>query len=197
MCGRINRRQVLLGLPATALGLLMEPTTLHAQQYRLLCSWSGGGDFGQGLGPPAPLAMQQVQAITQAIGYRVPLGVYIGYVPNASATIIGGGPAIVYNPDFLQGLFNCNQPAGMTVLAHEVGHHANLDTTWAGQYRHPWQRELGADWVSGLAMRRLGANLDATLSGIHCSFGPFSPGSMTHPDSQLRIQAVRDGWLTG
>ena len=32
--------------------------------------------------------------------------------------------------------------APFSVLAHEVGHHANLDTTWAAQFRHPWQREL-------------------------------------------------------
>jgi hypothetical protein len=85
----------------------------------------------------------------------------------------------------------------MTVLAHEVGHHAMLDTTWAGQYKHPWTRELGADWVSGLAMRRIGASLPDTLSGIQCSMGVFSPGSPSHPDSQSRLQAITQGWWAG
>jgi hypothetical protein len=77
----------------------------------------------------------------------------IGGVPNASATVINGVPSIIYNADFLGDLFACNEMAGMTVLAHEVGHHAMLDTTWMGQFRHPWVKELGADWVSGLALQ--------------------------------------------
>lgn len=85
----------------------------------------------------------------------------------------------------------------MTVLAHEVGHHAMLDLAWANQFKHPWTKELGADWVSGLAMKRLGAPLDDTLSGIQCGMGPFSPGSPSHPDSQRRLLAIQQGWEAG
>jgi hypothetical protein len=197
-----DRRQFVFGSLAFGFSLLAFPSLARAQffpgaQYALLCSWSGGSNFGQGLAAATPDAIGQIQIIAQVIQYPVPLQVYIGGVPNASATIINNGPAIIYNPGFLNVLFACDQAAGMTVLAHEIGHHANLDTTWAGQYRHPWTRELGADWASGLAMKRLGISLYDTQSGIQCSMGPFSPGSPSHPDSQLRLQAVTQGWQMG
>jgi hypothetical protein len=150
------------------------------------------------LAPGTAVAIQQVQLISRAIGYYTPIQTFMGGVPNASATVINGFPAIVYNPDFLGLLFQCNQAAGMTVLAHEVGHHALLDTTWQGQqFKHPWVRELGADWASGFAMKRLGASRDNTLSGIQCSMGVFSPGSISHPDSRNRLLAVEQGWAQG
>jgi len=135
--------------------------------------------------------------IAGAIRYHVPLQVFIGGVPNASATIINGAPAIIYNANFLDSFFRCHQAAGMTVLAHEVGHHAMLDTTWMGQNKHPWDRELGADWVSGLAMKRLGATLTDTQSGIECGMGVFGPPSPSHPDGQRRMLAVTQGWHSG
>jgi len=55
----------------------------------------------------------------------------------------------------------------------------------------------GADWVSGLAMRRLGLSLSDTRSGIECSMGVFGPGSPTHPDSPRRLIAVTEGWEAG
>jgi hypothetical protein len=198
MCSLCNsRRQFLLGALATSCALLSWRSPSNAQQYILLCSWAGGASVGQGLAPATPFAIGQVQEIAQAIQYPAPMQVYMGGVPNASATIINNSPAIIYNAGFLDSLFACDQAAGMTVLAHEIGHHANLDTTWAGQYRHPWTRELGADWVSGLAMKRLGVNLPDTLSGIQCSMGSFSPASPTHPDSQARLQAIIQGWQQG
>ncbi len=153
--------------------------------------------MGAGLAPGTHDAVALVSQIMSAIGLNIPMSVYRGGVPNASATIIGGYPAIVYNGFFLNGLSPCNQWAGVTVLAHEVGHHANRDTNWAAQFTHPWQKELGADWVSGLAMRRLGRSLNESLSGIACGMGPFSPGSPSHPNSQLRLQAIEQGWYAG
>jgi len=192
----LDRRQFFRSALAGAAALAAKPVTAFAQFYPLLCSWSGGWNTGQGLAPGAPIAIQQVQLIAQAIEFPVPLEVFMGGVPNAAATMING-PAIVYNPAFLDSVAFCHPPAAMTILAHEVGHHAMLDTTWAGQWKHPWQKELGADWVSGLAMKRLGATLQDTLSGIQCSFGPFSPASPTHPDSQNRMAAIVQGWQAG
>ena len=168
-----------------------------AQMFPILCSWAGASRVGAGLAPGAQQAVYEVQSILAAIQFYAPVEVLIGGVPNAAATVINGYPAIVYNPQFLRHLAACDPVAAQVVLAHEVGHHANRDTTWSGQFRHPWQRELGADWVAGLAMRRLGIPLRRALNSILCSMGPFSPGSPSHPDSQRRLTAVREGWLYG
>ncbi len=133
----------------------------------------------------------------ESLGFLAPIEIYIGGVDNAAATVIQGTPVVIYNPQFLGQLYQCNQVAAATVLAHEVGHHANRDTSWAGQFNNPWDKELGADFVSGIAMRRLSVSLDNALSGIYCSFGSFSPGSASHPDSQLRLEAVAEGWHAG
>lgn len=193
----MNRREFLAVTLAGGCAVAAAPTAAVAQGYPLYCSWSGGPSMGPGLWPPEPLAVQQVVQVASILQLPFPINVFLGEVPNASATIINGLPAIVYNSNFLVALSSCYQPAGMTVLAHEVGHHANRDLAWAGQFRHPWTKEFGADWVSGLAMKRLGASLEDTLSGIQCSMGAFSPGSPTHPDSQNRLLAIRQGWEVG
>ena len=168
-----------------------------AQVYPVLCSWAGANQIGIGHRPASSHAIQQVQYIMAAIGLRVPMQVFVGGVQNAAATVIRGFPTIIYNQNFLNGLHRCDPVASLSVMAHEVGHHANLDTTWAAQFRHPWQKELGADWVSGLAMKRMGIPFERARNGILCSFGPFSPGSLSHPDSQRRLQAVHAGWYHG
>jgi hypothetical protein len=195
MC--MNRRKFLAIALGGGCAAVAAPTAAVAQVYPLYCSWSGGGGMGQGLWAPEPLAVQQVVQVASVLQLPFPIRVFMGGVPNASATIVDNVPAIVYNSNFLVALSSCYPPAGMTVLAHEVGHHAQRDLAWAGQFRHPWTRELGADWVSGLAMKRLGASLDDTLSGIQCGMGPFSPGSPTHPDSHQRLVAIQQGWETG
>lgn len=167
-----------------------------AQTFPVLCSWAGG-NLGNGLGPASQLAARIVYDVMNAIGYQAQLDVYSGGVGNAAATILNGRSVVVYNRGFIQGLDSCNRIAPVSVLAHEVGHHANRDTTWSAKFKHPWSRELGADWVSGLAMRRLGISLEDALSGIFCSFGAFGPGSESHPDSQRRLRAVSEGWYNG
>ena len=168
-----------------------------AQVYPLLCTWAGTNRIGVGLAQAPLHVVQQVQGIVAAIQLPVRMQVLQGGVPNAAATVMSGFPAIIYNPQFMNRLYSCDPVAPLSVLAHEVGHHANLDTTWTAQFRHPWQRELGADWVSGLAMKRLGIPLQRAQNGILCSFGPFSLGSPSHPDSHRRLQAVHSGWYSG
>lgn len=190
----LSRREMIAGGAAAC--LCGVASTASAQSYPILCSWAGG-PFATGLSAPSQQAVDVVYDVIRVIGYNLQLDVFRGGVNNAAATILNGRSAVIYNPDFLDDLDRCNRIAPVTVLAHEVGHHANNDTTWAAQYRHPWDKELGADWVSGLAMRRLGVSYDDALSGILCSFGAFSPGTQSHPDSQRRLRAVSAGWDFG
>lgn len=80
------------------------------------------------------------------------------------------------------------------MLAHEVGHHANGDTTWRGGMRHPWMRELGADFVSGLALARIGASPEEATRAPRAL---FSYGTPSHPDTPRRVAAMLDGWRRG
>lgn len=197
MCTACSTRRSFIAGGLAAAASLALPRSAASQTFPILCGWSGGPGYGTGLAPAAPQAVTEVQDVMRAIGFHAPMQVYRGGVENAAATVIGGGPAIVYNPYFLNALAGCNPVAARSVLAHEVGHHANQDTTFMASYRHPWSKELGADWVSGLAMRRLGVDLALAESGIVCSFGAFSPGSASHPDSMNRLSAIRAGWHAG
>ena len=190
----IDRRQFVLGSISVSCSTALGSNQTAAQSYPLLCSWSGASHIGQGLAPASPSAIREVEDIAAAIDYRVPIQIFMGGVPNASATILSGYPTIVYNPNFLNQLASCHRVSAVAVLAHEVGHHANADTSFQAQFRHSWSKELGADWVSGLALGRLGVSLESSLSGIHCGIGAFSPGSPSHPDGQRRLRAVTEGW---
>ena len=192
MCAGLSRRSVMAGCVATA--AMASFGRASAQSYGLMCSYAGGR-FGEGLAPATGYAVYEINAIQRATGYFAPMAIYLGGVPNASATIISGQLSVIYNPDFLNNLFMCNRFAATTVLAHEVGHHANIDTSWQRQnYTHSYTRELGADWFSGFAMRRMGIALGDAQSGIMCTFGAFSPDGASHPGSQRRLQAITDGW---
>lgn len=162
------------------------------QRYQLICSYAGGVQ-GQGLGPGSPLAVRIVGDVARSVGVN-PVAIYRGGVPNAGATMIPGrGPAIVYNQDFLNRLVSANSWAPVSALAHELGHHINLDTSWYGQFRHPWTKELQADSISGCALARLGASPQDAMSAQLISFNMF--GNASHPDTPRRLAAIQQGWL--
>jgi hypothetical protein len=161
--------------------------------YSINCSF-GGGSQGIGLTEPTLNAVQGIQSICSVLGVN-PIKVFRGNVPNAAATIINNTPVIVYNADFMNQLSAFNFYAPYSVLGHEVGHHVNFDLTFYGQFQHPWTKELRADYVSGVAMRRLGVSLSNALSACYALY--TAEGSSSHPDSPKRIDAVTLGWYNG
>ena len=86
-----------------------------------------------------------------------------------------------------------NKWAPVTVLAHEIGHHINYDISWYGSFKHPWSKELQADYVSGYVMQKLGVSLEDALSAFKTMFSWY--GSYTHPDTPRRIDALSLGYL--
>lgn len=169
-----------------------------ARASGVLCDFAG---FGAG-GAPALAAhgsgraVAEVKAVQAAIGFHAPLAVFQAAGGNAFAMLGAGGvPLIGYNPAFLGHLDRIGgRFAPVSVLAHEVGHHANGDTAWRGAARHPWLRELGADWISGLALARLNATAEEATRALRAM---FNLGSPSHPDTPRRVQAVLDGWHQG
>jgi hypothetical protein len=142
-----------------------------------------------------------VGLIRGVLGLQFPISVYQTLDPrtNAAAMMAPGGPTIIFNSNFLAFLWDRaggglrGDLATVSVLAHEVGHIAGLDPVWVR--RTPWENELGADFVSGYAIRRLGGTLDQAAAAQIISAGIFGPaGSATHPDVARRINAVSEGW---
>jgi hypothetical protein len=187
-----RRRSLLACLGACCLG------ARPSRASGLLCDFAGFGAGGAPplVGPGSGRAVAEVKAVQAAIGYAAPLAVFQAGGGNAFAMLGPNGTKLIgYNAGFLSQLDRIGgRFAPISVLAHEVGHHANGDTSWQAAARHPWMRELGADWVSGYALARLNASAEEATRALRAM---FNHGSATHPDTPRRIHAVLAGWQQG
>ncbi|WP_176526947.1 M48 family metalloprotease [Rhizobium subbaraonis] len=113
---------------------------------------------------------------------------------NAYATLKDSERLIVYEENFMRSIADANSKnwTGLTILAHEIGHHLcghTLDTIGS---RPP--RELEADHFAGFAVSRLGGSLEQA----QVVFARLSQrGSITHPPRDERLEAVKAGWNKG
>jgi hypothetical protein len=140
-----------------------------------------------GLYEASPAARKDLDDVMAALQLTVNIPIYASeQVANAAAyPNLSGGPAIVYNPDFMTRLYEINDWAPASVVAHEFGHHV------AQQRAHPnsHTRELAADEVSGCAMAWMGATeAQATIAMIKGL--PVTAGSSTHPGTAQRVAAI-------
>ncbi len=200
-------RHVILFFVLLAAVLGQVPTAQVFVPYQMVCSYATGADGGP-LYPPAGWAVNEVRQVTAVLALA-PIPVYAGSVDNAQAVaipmlmpgragfapIVRMTPAIVYNPDFMAWVDAQGPWAAISVMAHEVGHHANQDSSWYGQFKHPWTKELQADFVSGYVLARLGAPLEEAAKAQLAMFTLTS--TPTHPDTPKRLDAIEQGWLRG
>ena len=132
------------------------------------------------------------QQIIDLVGLRPNFEVREANIPNAAAVTYGGKRFVLYNPNFIRQLEKTTgtQWAGISVMAHEIGHHLNGHTISASGSQPTL--ELEADEFSGFVLRKMGASLtDAqaamkTLASINAS--------KTHPGKYDRLTAIADGW---
>ncbi|MEZ4828314.1 MAG: hypothetical protein R3C61_18795 [Bacteroidia bacterium] len=167
---------------------------LLAGSHRIIgqpyCTYSGG-NCTSNLSPPTDYAQNQVNQICQILNLPL-IRTYRSDTGNACATVYYNRPIISYNSGFLEYLKSYNLWAPVSVLAHEVGHHYNRDVLWYGNFKHPWTKELQADFVSGYVMYKLGASLSDAQSAQRVSFDWM--GSTSHPDSPRRLDALTAGY---
>lgn len=157
---------------------------------QVYCTYSGGR-CADGLRPPTAYASRVVASVCEIL--RTPyIDTYAGNVGNACASRHYGEPIITYSSDFLNYLASRNEWASISVLAHEVGHHVNQDISWYGSFKHPWTRELQADFVSGYVLCRMGASMADATSAFRITFSWM--GTALHPDTPRRIDALRQGY---
>lgn len=115
-----------------------------------------------------------------------------GRVPNAAAVIMNGKRYILYNERFLAGVNNAVRTdwAGVSILAHEIGHHLNGHTLARGG-SNPAD-ELEADEFSGFVLRKMGAPLEEAMAAMNAM--AEEEDSYTHPGRRTRLAAISTGW---
>ena len=111
---------------------------------------------------------------------------------NCFATVIEGQPYIIYDRDFLNRVEETTQTdwGAVSILAHEIGHHANFHTI-DGTGSRP-EKEMEADYFSGFWLHEMGASLDQSEEAIKHFQGEFV--TTTHPPRSQRLMAIENGW---
>lgn len=148
--------------------------------------------------PPSAYAAQEAQRI-----YRLLCPDSCGQVsyvqnptvPNAATMTQGGGISkIAYSPNFMGMIFqNFGAAASFGVIAHEFGHHVDLNTNVASWMDSSWGREIRADAWAGCALARAGLpnqQLAAALMAIAAYPSP------SHPAWNLRLPALQTGYVS-
>lgn len=142
---------------------------------------------------PASQAAGIIREITEAVGLQPRFELRATtLVPNAAAVAYDGKRFLLYNPKFLAAVNRAGHTdwAGISILAHEMGHHLNGHTLRGGGSQP--QDELEADEFSGFVLRRLGASLAQAQAAMAAVAD--DQGSATHPGRTPRLGAISQGW---
>ena len=137
-------------------------------------------------------ARHMVNLIVDVVGLKPNLTIKAGDVNNAAAVISNGKRYILYNPMFIKQIKNAVKTdwGGISVLAHEVGHHLNGHTLLGSGSVPPI--ELEADEFAGFVLRRIGATLAESQAAIRMISDERE--SRTHPARSKRLASIQAGW---
>lgn len=133
-----------------------------------------------------------VKEIIDVIGLKPRFELRAANIENAAAVVYNGNRYILYNEDFLDAINNAVHTdwAGVSILAHEIGHHLNGHTlTRKGS--NPAD-ELEADEFSGFVLRKMSASLAEAQAAINLLSDERT--SSTHPGRNYRLAAISKGW---
>ena len=141
----------------------------------------------------APAPTDLIREITDVVGLKARFELRATRdIDNAAAVVYDGRRYLLYNPDFLSAVNRAGHSdwAGISILAHEMGHHLNGHTLRAGGSQPA--DELEADEFSGFVLRKLGASLAQAQSAM--ATVADDQGSATHPGRAPRLTAISQGW---
>ena len=141
----------------------------------------------------APATTDVIREITDAVGLKARFELRATQeVDNAAAVVYNGKRYLLYNPAFLSSVNRAGHTdwAGISILAHEMGHHLNGHTLRAGGSQPA--DELEADEFSGFVLRKLGASLAQAQAAM--ATVPDADDSPTHPGRTPRLAAIGQGW---
>ena len=141
----------------------------------------------------APAPTDVIREITDAVGLKARFELRATRdIDNAAAVVYNGQRFLLYNPDFLSAVNRAGHTdwAGISILAHEMGHHLNGHTLRGGGSQPA--DELEADEFSGFVLRKLGASLAQAQAAM--ATVDDSGGSASHPGRAPRLVAIGQGW---
>lgn len=141
----------------------------------------------------APAPNDVIREITDVVGLKARFELRATReVDNAAAVVYNGKRFLLYNPDFLNSVNRAGHTdwAGISILAHEMGHHLNGHTLRGGGSQPA--DELEADEFSGFVLRKLGASLAQAQAAM--ATVPDTEDSATHPSRTPRLAAIGQGW---
>ncbi|MGZ5285863.1 MAG: hypothetical protein ACXWB9_01705 [Flavisolibacter sp.] len=132
------------------------------------------------------------QEIIDIVGLKPNFEVREANVPNAAAIVYNGKRYVLYNPTFIRQLEKSTGTkwAGISVLAHEIGHHLNGHTITASGSQP--SLELESDEFSGFVLRKMGATLSQSQAAMKTLASVNA--SKTHPGQYDRLTAIANGW---
>ncbi|GAA3963101.1 hypothetical protein GCM10022407_07250 [Hymenobacter antarcticus] len=141
----------------------------------------------------APAPNDVIREITDAVGLKARFELRATReVDNAAAVVYNGKRFLLYNPDFLNSVNRAGHTdwAGISILAHEMGHHLNGHTLRTGGSQPA--DELEADEFSGFVLRKLGASMAQAQAAM--ATVADDGGSASHPGRAPRLVAIGQGW---
>lgn len=141
---------------------------------------------------PSTEPVEIITSIVSQIGLKRNFEIRSASIPNAAAVVIKGKRFILYNPSFMQRINSASRTdwAGISILAHEIGHHLNGHTL-TGEGSRP-DLELEADEFSGFILNKMGATLEEAQSAMRVAAS--MKASHTHPAKNDRLEAIATGW---
>ena len=133
-----------------------------------------------------------VKEIIDVVGLKPRFELRAAEIENAAAVTYNGKRYILYNEQFLASINNAVHTdwAGVSILAHEIGHHLNGHTLTRTGSNHA--DELEADEFSGFVLRKLGASLAEAQAAINLL--SEDRNSATHPARVYRLASIKKGW---
>lgn len=133
-----------------------------------------------------------VQEIINVVGLKPRFELRAADIDNAVAVVYNGKRYILYSDRFLSSINNAVHTdwAGVSILAHEIGHHLNGHTLLGGG-SNPAD-ELEADEFSGFVLRKMGASMAEAQAAIDLL--SEEENSRTHPGKRYRLAAISKGW---
>ncbi|WP_199688447.1 M48 family metalloprotease [Pontibacter oryzae] len=141
---------------------------------------------------PTVGARDIVQEIINVVGLKPRFELRAADIDNAAAVVYNGKRYILYNERFLAAINNAVHTdwAGVSILAHEIGHHLNGHTL-SRSGSNPGD-ELEADEFSGFVLRKMGASLAEAQAAINLLSEERT--SSTHPGRNYRLASISKGW---
>ncbi|RZJ69104.1 hypothetical protein [Flavobacterium sp.] len=142
--------------------------------------------------PASEHAKKVINGIISVIGLRPNFEIREANVPNAAAVVLDSKRFILYNAEFMDEINDASGTywAGISILAHEIGHHLNGHTLDSDGSRP--DTELEADEFSGFVLNKMGATLSEAQAAM--ATAASERGSHTHPAKARRLSAIAIGW---